>query len=265
MARYRCQYAKMEPTLQWRLPLLWSRKSGHTPCSKMPTFVINKILQRQIKRAGQKLIKFKTAYQLRKAIILELHAWRDKGDSPSLSFADTELKTAILQQRQLGWRLFLEGLVCKSISSYQQEHMTRHHPKLNATAWTKKIIKATWDFLGDIWQFCNENLHEPHTLQALEGLQQLEATIIKEWEFGLGKLPALKFSHLFRMKKETLQHKSIDSKKHWLSTVKLARDLHNDSTSTEDIFDTNNALRFWIGLPKSKKKEQTNRNKSRKD
>ena len=213
-----------------------------------------------MKEYDKKLTKYKTAYPLRKAIILELHAWRENRKPPSLQFADSELKTIILQQRRLGWKLFLEGIVVKGIGQYQEEHLERHQPKYKTMAWQKKVILASWNLLMEIWTFRNETLHEPKTLEVLQGKEKLEETIIKEWEKGLGSLPTLEFSHLFRIKKEELTKKSIEGKKDWLATIKLGRKLHNDISDALDIFDTNNALRFWIGLPKNVKNSRTTRN-----
>lgn len=52
--------------------------------------------------------------------------------------------------------------------------------------------------------------------------------------------------------------KSIEGKKDWLTTVKLARRLYEDRNIKVDEFDTNEALREWIGLPKHKKQNSDN-------
>ena len=41
--------------------------------------------------------------------------------------------------------------------------------------------------------------------------------------------------------------KSLESKKDWLASVKMARVLYEDYT-VEDEFDTNKALQNWIGM-----------------
>ena len=203
----------------------------------------------QFKEYDAKLTKCRTTYPLRKAILLELYAWRSQQPPPKLQFADEELKKAVLRQRNLGWRLFLEGLVVKEIISYQRDHMSRHQPNRSCLAWSKKLMNASWGLLMDIWTFRNESLHEPHVIQELEGRQQLDDTIFMQWNRGLGPLPPHDFSHLFRIKIADLQNKSIEGKKDWLATVKLGREMHEDTLIHEDIFDTNDALRFWIGLP----------------
>ena len=88
-----------------------------------------------------KLAKGKTCYALRKAIILELRAWRNMDTAPSLSFADPQLKQAIQAQREVGWRCFLEGLMVKDIITYQTEYLASNYPLHNSASWTKKIYR----------------------------------------------------------------------------------------------------------------------------
>ena len=60
----------------------------------------------------------------------------------------------------------------------------------------------------------------------MEGIQILNTVIAQEREVGLSELPMLEYSHLFRLSKNELMHKSTDGKKDWLVTVKLARELY---------------------------------------
>ena len=98
-----------------------------------------------------------------------------------------------------------------------------------------------------MWDSRNQHLHNKEQLQNLEGAEILNKVIEKEWEFGLGRLPILEFSFFFRIKKQKLMKKSLESKKDWLASVKMARVLYEDYT-VEDEFDTNKALQNWIGM-----------------
>ena len=83
----------------------------------------------------------------------------------------------------------------------------------------------------------------------MEGKRELNKAILAEWNLGLGDLPAFEFTHFFRLKKDKLMKKSIDGKKDWLANVKMARELYSDRNKIVDEFNTNQALREWIGLP----------------
>ena len=202
------------------------------------------------------LIKQKTSYSLRKAIIIELRAWRDMKPPPVWKNLDEQLKQAILEQRRIGWRSFLEGLLSTKVLQYQQQFLAVEYSDRKISSWSKKIIKAGWKLLMKMWENRNEHLHKPNKILEMEGRTELHKSLIAEWDLGLSELPAFEFTHFFRMKKEKLLKKSIEGKKDWLATIKMARVLYNDSHRIEDEFDTNYALSEWIGLPN--KKEQLN-------
>ena len=86
------------------------------------------------------LIRINTNYYLRKAIIYGLWAWRQNAlqPLPTLLHADEELKDIILEQRSLGWKVFLEGLISTKIIAYQKNYHRRsiHHHK--AFTWPTK-------------------------------------------------------------------------------------------------------------------------------
>ena len=63
------------------------------------------------------LIKLNSNFNLRKAVIKELRAWFNSSVPPSLEYVDADLKNAILEQRGIGWRSFMEGLISKKANS----------------------------------------------------------------------------------------------------------------------------------------------------
>ena len=208
-----------------------------------------------IRQYDEQLIKLHTSYDLRKAIIYELWAWRlnTLQPLPRLLHADEELQAAILEQRQLGWKVFLEGLISTKIIAYQQAHHNRTKTFHRYFNWPQKTIKAGWIILTQMWEHRNEYIHQTNIIEDMEGITILNNTIKKERNKGLSILPMLEFSHLFRLTEDELVAKSTEGKKDWLATVKLARELHEDNNQQHDDFDINNTLRNWIGLPKRNK------------
>ena len=211
-----------------------------------PTKVWTSLLEQYDK----KLMQSKTNYYLRKAIIHELWAWRRNSlqPLPTLLYADETLKEAILEQRQLGWTVFLEGLVTTKIIAYQQAHYSLMETQQTYFNWPQKVIKAGWQIITQLWEHRNKQLHQTHIIEDMEGMHLLNRVIIEERNIGLSGLPMLEFSHLFRLSEEELMKKSTEGKKDWLATVKLARDLYKDPNKQIDEFETNTALRNWIGL-----------------
>ena len=67
----------------------------------------------KLKEFDEKLRKIRTCNRLRQAIIRELKGWR-LSKLPNLPVHyDDELRMAIREQRRIGWRNFLEGLISK--------------------------------------------------------------------------------------------------------------------------------------------------------
>ena len=195
------------------------------------------------------LIKQKTCYSLRKAIICELRVWRTETTYLNWTSLDKELLQAVMEQRRIGWGTFMEGLISTRIVEYQKQYLAYNYPDRKISSWTKKIIKAGWNLLMKMWQHRNDQLHSPDTLLEMEGKRELNKAILAEWNLGLSDLPAFEFTHFFRLKKDKLMKKSIDGKKDWLANVKMARELYSDRNKIVDEFNTNQALREWIGLP----------------
>ena len=198
------------------------------------------------------LIKQKTCYSLRKVIIVELRAWRNNTNAPPWHNVDHQLKAVIMEQRRIGWRSFLEGLFSQRLVGYQKAYLKTEYPDKKISVWTKRIIKAGWKLLMKMWESRNQQLHQPDKILEMEGKKELNKCIAAEWEVGLSDLPPFEFTHLFRIKKEKLMEKSIEGKKDWLAMVKMARELYEDRNINIDKFDSNQALREWIGLPKKK-------------
>ena len=209
-----------------------------------------------IREYDQKLVKFKTNYYLRKAIILDINAWRYNKQYPSLQYADDDLRKIILAQRSVGWRAFIEGLLVQPMITYQHNYLQHNYDNKKGSTWAAKVIRASWNLLLQIWDFRNEKTHERLNIETLQGSEVLDNVIEQEWSRGLSRLPALEFSQFFRIKKDKLFKKSTEWKKDWLLTVKLGRSLYDDEKTQQDEFDTNPALREWIGLPKSKSQRE---------
>jgi hypothetical protein len=195
-----------------------------------------------------KLHKLATCNRLIVAIMKELQAWREDLPLPSLGHLSEELSTAIRQQRNIGWRQFLEGLVAKALISYQDQYYAITHPNKQGLTWASNIIKSQVNFLQKLWNGRNKQLHDTNKILELEGLPELISAIETEWAIGISNLPAVDFSHLFSTDLNSLLSKNLDSQKDWLAIIKLGRCLHQDPNAIEDGFSTKGPLSRWIGI-----------------
>ena len=209
---------------------------------------VSKVWEEKISQLDKRLLKIKTYYRLRKAIIQELRYWRKFKSPSNIVWYDDELKAAIIEQRNIGWKFFLEGLISNKMTKYQQDYYEYNEDKRKGSKWTRSIIKEGWNILHDVWLHRNKKLHEKDIIQEMEGLPVLEKAISKECNIGLSRLPMQEFSHFFRIKREDMEKSSIDTKKDWLATIKAARRLYEDTNYKEDEFDINETLSKWIAL-----------------
>jgi hypothetical protein len=88
-----------------------------------------------------KLHKLQTCNRLIVAIMKELQAWREGFQLPLLDYLSADLAAAIKQQRTIGWKQFLEGLIATDLVDYQDQYYSNTHPNKQGTTWTSNIIK----------------------------------------------------------------------------------------------------------------------------
>ena len=86
------------------------------------------------------LKKLDTNYYLRRSIIREITAWKNGQNPPLLTYADTDLYKAIMEQRMIGWKQFLEGLISIKLIDYQKEYYTNSKSKRHIKTWKTRVI-----------------------------------------------------------------------------------------------------------------------------
>jgi exonuclease III len=194
------------------------------------------------------LHKLHTSIKAIVAIMKELQSWRENLPLPDIDSLDRSLRAAITNQRLIGWRQFLEGLLAQDWIDFQQQHYLEINSKKTGLTWSTKIIKLHTNFLQQIWTGRNNQLHKTQIIQDLEGLPELLQSIRTEWNTGISTLPAVDFSHLFSLGLDNLLRKSVNAQKDWLAVVKLGRLLHQDPNINIDGFSTKGPLSRWIGI-----------------
>jgi hypothetical protein len=182
------------------------------------------------------------------AIMKELQAWREQLPFPNIDNLSPALHTVISNQRYIGWKQFLEGLLAQEWIKYQHDHYIQNHSKKTGLTWSKKIIRLHVNLLQKVWTGRNNQLHKTNMIHEMEGLPELILSIRTEWAIGISILPAVDFSHLFSTPLEALLQKSIESQKDWLAVIKLGRRLHNDPNLHSDNFSSKGPLSRWIGI-----------------
>ena len=81
-----------------------------------------------------------------------------------------------------------------------------------------------------------------------EGAELLKQSIIKEWNKGIGCLPASEFSRFFKTDMNTLLKKNIEAQKHWFTVIRQGRILLDQTNIFSDEFENSPALQKWLGI-----------------
>lgn len=183
---------------------------------------------------------------LRKAIINELNYWRNK-QQPNISSYINLVQPAIKQQRAIGWGRFLEGLMATKITALQKHYYSISKSRKSPKLWTSKVIKQSWSVIYKKWKGRNAQLHDPPTINKLEGIDILHRAITKEYALGLNSLPLSEFTHLFKKPLEKILKSSLEMKQSWFATVRAGRIVYKD-TIIQDGFAEKGPLQKWVGL-----------------
>ena len=196
----------------------------------------------------QQLIKFDTCPILMRAIKYDVTAWRYSGLEQTLDNYPTTIKRCILEQRQLGWQCFFEGIITKTFRSYMTSYYKRKKVHKTSSQRAGRVYKAGWTMIFATWTHHNKQLHETQRIADMEGMQLVRKVIQSKYDRGIGRLPACDFSHLFRNKISILLGKDDDTLKNWLLIIRQGRILLDNQNIEQDDFQTNATLKKWLGL-----------------
>ena len=118
----------------------------------------------------------------------------------------------------------------------------------NGQTWTSRLYHLTWNLIFHIWEDRNNQLHETERIKDFEGAEILKQSIIKEWNQGIGHLPASEFSKLFQTNLDTLLAKNLEYQQHWFIVIRQGRILLDPTNVISDEFETSTALQKWLGI-----------------
>ncbi len=246
--------------LRWKL-----RPRNNCPYCNQPNETTQHILECQHPNAienwnnclntfKQDLQALDTCPYLTAAIIIGLKSLKSNTTQQQpLHYFTTDLQEAIIQQSQIGWKSLLEGLLATAFVNYQQTYYDDSSSRKTGRSWAHKTIRKLWNFLFDLWEHRNNQLHNTEKIEELQGLQELKSAIRAEWRIGLNRLPAYDFSYLFNISENELLKKSAESLRNWLSIIRNGRYLHQDPRLLHDQFSTDTALNKWVDLRYYKK------------
>ena len=191
---------------------------------------------------------YDTCWYVRLAISRELTAWRHNLPSPDLSYYPALLQQAVQEQRTIGWKQFLEGIISKRWRLYMHLLFQEQGEGHSSGKWVCNLLKGLWNLLFHIWNGRNQQLHKTQRIKDLEGLPLLKQAIRQEWNKGLGLVPASEFSRFLSPAIDDILKRGEESLKLWFLTVRQGRILFDQRNLIQDDFSSSKALQQWIGL-----------------
>lgn len=255
LAKWACEYISTGKNMQqWGL-----RYEGNCPFCNNPNETTTHILtcrhvdslavwNEALHKFTQKTFGNHTCWYLHLAIYSELNTWRHGTNYPSLELYPPLLQIAVIDQRQIGWKNFLEGLISKRWRQYVDLQYQQEGDGRSTSKFITSLLAGLWTCLFDIWEGRNKQLHQTERIKDMEGIPLLKQAITKEWEKGLGRLPASEFSRHLSPPLSTIMKKSEESLKLWFLIVRQGRIVFDPDNVDNDDFSTSKALQQWIGL-----------------
>ena len=134
----------------------------------------------------------------------------------SIEHLPIPLQQPISDMRKLTYPRVLEGLLPKSVISYQHNYFRLEKSQKTGSSWGKQVYKLFWKVLKNIWIGRNNQLHKTERIRDLQGLPTLKEAIRSEYALGLHWLPACEFSIYFCNPIELFLTRDIESLKEWL-------------------------------------------------
>ncbi len=202
------------------------------------------------------LQKADTCWLVMMAIKKELNNWKRDKKHDALSKYPLLLQEAIEEQRQLGWKNFLEGLISRKWTEYMKQYYVQSNTKKSAVKWASKLVKYTWMGIHYIWKERNKKIHDTQIIQDLQGLPHLIDSIKRELAIGIGRLPATEFSRQFGSRSDRILQATVEQQLNWMQIVRQGRILLDPDNLIEDEISKSKSLQRWIGIDYEIKDEE---------
>ncbi len=127
-------------------------------------------------------------------------------------------------QDTIGWRRFMEGMVCREIRGIQTTHTTLSGSRTNAEKWTVELITKLLEVIHGQWLYRNIQVHHK-VAGTLAMLRKEEIQMEIEGQQALGTVGLLdEDCHLGECNLGDLKDTSEIKETYWLLAIKAARE-----------------------------------------
>lgn len=172
-------------------------------------------------------LKATTSYELTRAILTHLRAYRDHEAAETEEHWERDVQDVSNAQILLGPNAFAEGLISPQWFDLQKRFLLERKSKKDPGRWVHEMIKRMWMLCWDIWDNRNARVHKHAETKQATITAQLNADITEAHASGTSNvfLQHLERS-FFRNPVDTVLQQTDYQKRTWLHIAKryLARD-----------------------------------------
>jgi hypothetical protein len=156
-------------------------------------------------------------------LLARLNAWRNHYETSFPIPLIPVLRTAYLDQQEIGWFNFLQGRISTYWVTIQADYYSLLGSQRSATTWARRLISKLWDLSLQMWLHRNHILHEMPNAETEKYTRKLDRRIQAEFRKNLDGLSP---PHHYLLRRTPLLHVlkwSNHEKAAWLDTVNIAR------------------------------------------
>ncbi len=89
------------------------------------------------------------------------------------------------EQDAIGWRHFMEGMICRSMRKIQYNSHHQEGTGMNSTCWAQSLIQKLLEATNGQWIYCNIQIHDAvATTQATLQKEAIQREIEEQMELG---------------------------------------------------------------------------------
>ncbi len=126
-------------------------------------------------------------------------------------------------QEAIGWRRFMEGMICKEIGWIQKAYAGLHGSRVSAKRWGVGLVTKLLEVTHGQWLYQNVQVHD-RTSGSLATMRKEELQLEIEQQQELGTAGLLdEDCHLAECNLGNLESQSGERETYWLLAIKAAR------------------------------------------
>ncbi len=126
-----------------------------------------------------RLRTIKTSKDIRRTMLAHVRAWMN-GTRPYIRPTPQHLRATVSNQTMLGWDQFLKGRIAKSWVPLQATDFDARQLRNTGKSWAAALTVAIWELSWQIWDHCNDILHNRDVYDHLIDMDAKERSIIVE-------------------------------------------------------------------------------------